>query len=107
MPRNKVRITIPTLGGGFGSKIYPSIEPILVALAQRSGHKPVRLTLERGQDFYRITNHGCTVKIKTGAKKDGTILARQLVTYWDTGAYADCGPLVARNSGFTSAVPIV
>jgi len=105
IPWNKVRITIPTLGGGFGSKIYPSIEPILVTLARRAGHRPVRLTLDREQDFYRITNHGCTVTIKTGLKKDGTMIARQLVTYWDTGAYADCGPLVARNSGFTSAGP--
>jgi carbon-monoxide dehydrogenase large subunit len=105
MPWNKVRVTIPTLGGGFGSKIYPSIEPIIVALARRSGHRPVRLTLDREQDFCRITNHGCRVTIKTGVKKDGTLLARQLVTYWDTGAYADCGPLVARNSGFTSAGP--
>ena len=105
MPWNRVRVTIPTLGGGFGSKIYPSIEPIIVALAQRSGHKPVRLTVDREQDFYRITNHGCTITIRTGVKKDGTMMARQLVSYWDTGAYADCGPLVSRNSGFTSAGP--
>jgi CO/xanthine dehydrogenase Mo-binding subunit len=104
-PWNKVRVTIPTLGGGFGSKIYPSIEPPIVALAERSGHKPVRLIMDREQDFYRITNHGCSLRIKTGVKKDGTITARQLVAYWDTGAYADCGPLVARNSGFTAAGP--
>ncbi len=104
-PWNKVRITIPNLGGGFGSKIYPSMEPPIVALAERSGNRPVRLVMEREQDFCRITNHGCTVRIKTGVKKDGTMLARQLITYWDTGAYADCGPLVARNSGFTSAGP--
>lgn len=104
-PWNKVRVTIPTLGGGFGSKIYPSIEPMIVALAERCGNKPVRLTMEREEDFYRITNHGCRVTIKTGVKADGTIIARQLTTYWDTGAYADCGPLVARNSGFTSAGP--
>ena len=105
MPWNKVRVSIPTLGGGFGSKIYPSVEPIIVALAQRAGHKPVRLTMDREQDFCRITNHGCTITIKTGVKKDGTIMARQLTSYWDTGAYADCGPLVSRNSGFTSAGP--
>ncbi len=105
IPWNKVRVSIPTLGGGFGSKIYPSIEPVVVALAQRAGHKPVRLTMSREQDFYRITNHGCSIRIKTGVKKDGTIMARQITSYWDTGAYADCGPLVARNSGFTSAGP--
>ncbi len=104
-PWNKVRVTIPTLGGGFGSKIYPSIEPAIVALAQRTGHRPVRFSADREEDFSRITNHACWVRIKTGLRKDGTILARQLVTYWDTGAYADCGPLVCRNSGFTSAGP--
>jgi len=45
------------------------------------------------------------IRIKTGVKKDGTIIARQITSYWDTGAYADCGPLVGRNSGFTSAGP--
>jgi CO/xanthine dehydrogenase Mo-binding subunit len=105
LPWNRVRVTIPTLGGGFGSKIYPSIEPIIVALAQRTGHRPLRLTMSREQDFARITNHGCRIKIKTGVKKDGTITARQITSYWDTGAYADCGPLVARNSGFTAAGP--
>lgn len=106
LPRNKVRVTIPTLGGGFGGKIYPSIEPIAVALAQRTKGRPVRLALDREKDFTSsVTNHGAKVKIKTGVKRDGTLIARQLITYWDTGAYADCGPLVSRNSGFTSAGP--
>ena len=102
---NQVRITIPVLGGGFGSKIYPSLEPLIVLLAMAAGHKPVRLSLDRNHDFLRNTNHGCRIHIKTGVDKNGKILARQLTTYWDTGAYADCGPLVARNSGFTSAGP--
>ena len=38
-------------------------------------------------------------------KKDGTITARQVTTIWDTGAYADAGPRVTRNSGHTSAGP--
>lgn len=106
IPWNMVRVTIPALGGGFGSKIYPSIEPLCVALAKKTGNRPVRLYLTREQDFISsVTNHGCRIKIKTGVKKDGTIVSRQLTTYWDTGAYADCGPLVARNSGFTSAGP--
>jgi len=105
IPWNKVRVSIPTLGGGFGSKIYPSLEPLMVVLAKKCNYRPVRLALDRGEDFLRITNHGCKIKIKTGVRKDGKILARQMTTYWDTGAYADCGPLVARNSGFTSAGP--
>lgn len=102
---NQVRITIPTLGGGFGSKIYPSLEPLVTALARACGHRPVRLLLDREEDFLRVTNHGCKMRLKTGVMKDGKIIARKLIIYWDTGAYADCGPLVARNSGFTSAGP--
>lgn len=105
LPWNKVRVSIPTLGGGFGSKIYPSLEPLVVVLAQKCNHRPVRLALDRGDDFLRITNHGCKIRIKSGVRKDGKIMARQMTTYWDTGAYADCGPLVARNSGFTCAGP--
>ncbi len=101
---NQVRVTIPTLGGGFGSKIYPSLEPLVVALAQKTNHRPVRLLLSREEEFLRITNHGCKIKIKSGVK-EGKLTARQMAIYWDTGAYADCGPLVARNSGFTAAGP--
>ncbi|MDR1194513.1 MAG: xanthine dehydrogenase family protein molybdopterin-binding subunit [Peptococcaceae bacterium] len=102
---NQVRVSIPALGGGFGSKIYPSLEPLVVALARKTNHRPVRLLLDREEDFCRVTNHGCKIKIKTGVTRDGVITARQMTTYWDTGAYADCGPLVARNSGFTAAGP--
>ena len=105
LPWNKVRITIPTLGGGFGSKIYPSLEPLIVLLAKAVGHRPVRLSLDREHDFLRNTNHGCRMYLKTAVDAEGKIIGRKLTTYWDTGAYADCGPLVARNSGFTSAGP--
>lgn len=105
LPWNKVRITIPTLGGGFGSKIYPSLEPIAVALAKRCGNRPVRFALDREEDFIRVANHSAKIRLKTGVLNNGKIVARQLTTYWDGGGYADCTPLVARNSGFTSAGP--
>ena len=106
LPMNKVQVSAPTLGGGFGSKIYPGIEPLAVMLARQAGRKPVRLSLEREQDFRSsVTNHGARITVKTGVQRDGTLVARHVISHWDTGAYADCGPLVARNSGFTSAGP--
>lgn len=106
IPMNRVRVIIPTVGGGFGAKIYASIEPIIVALALKTKGRPVRLNMNRNLDFTNtVINHAATIKIKTGVKSNGLLVARQVSAYWDTGAYADCGPLVARNGGFTSAGP--
>ncbi|ATW26471.1 xanthine dehydrogenase family protein molybdopterin-binding subunit [Candidatus Formimonas warabiya] len=105
-PEHKVRVSVPFLGGGFGSKIYPGLDPIVVALAMRSGGLPVKLELDRDTDFINsVIRHGVKIYIKSGVKKDGRIVAREIKSYWNTGAYADCGPLVTRNSGYVSAGP--
>ncbi|MEL7567351.1 MAG: xanthine dehydrogenase family protein molybdopterin-binding subunit [Dehalobacterium sp.] len=106
IPMNRVRITIPTVGGGFGAKIYASIEPVIAALAFKTNGRPVRLNMDRKSDFTNtVINHAVTIKLTTGVKSNGLLVARKVSAYWDTGAYADCGPLVARSGGFTSAGP--
>jgi len=65
----------------------------------------VRIALTMDEQFYTITKHGATVRIKTGVKNDGRIIAREVETYWNGGAYADIGPRVSQKSGFTSAGP--
>src|SRR5439155_21134492 len=67
--------------------------------------KPVRIALTMEEQFYTITKHGATVRLKTGVKKDGRIVAREAETWWNGGAYADIGPRVAQKSGLTSAGP--
>ena len=67
--------------------------------------KPVRIALTMDEQFYTITKHGATVRIKTGVTKDGRITARQVETFWNGGAYADIGPRVTQKSGFTAAGP--
>ncbi|HVA95893.1 MAG TPA: molybdopterin cofactor-binding domain-containing protein, partial [Candidatus Dormibacteraeota bacterium] len=57
------------------------------------------------EQFYTITKHAATVRIKTGVKNDGKIVAREVETYWNTGAYSDIGPRVTQKSGFTAAGP--
>ena len=57
------------------------------------------------EQFYTITKHGATVRLKTGVKKDGRIVAREVETWWNGGAYADIGPRVAQKSGLTSSGP--
>jgi CO/xanthine dehydrogenase Mo-binding subunit len=104
VPVSKVRVIVPYLGGGYGGKVYPKIEPITVALAQKAG-RPVRVVLAREEVFYTITKHAAVIRMKTGVKKDGTLVARECEIHLDTGAYAEIGPRVAKKSGYTAAGP--
>lgn len=104
VPVAKVRVIVPYLGGGYGGKVYPKVEPITVALAQKAG-RPVRVVLSREEVFYTITKHAAVIRMKTGVKNDGTLMARECEIHLDTGAYAEIGPRVAKKSGYTAAGP--
>jgi CO/xanthine dehydrogenase Mo-binding subunit len=104
VPVAKVRVVVPYLGGGYGGKVYPKIEPITVALALKA-RRPVRVVLSREEVFYTITKHAAVIRMKTGVKNDGTLVARECEIHLDTGAYAEIGPRVAKKSGYTAAGP--
>ena len=102
----EVRVIVPNVGGGFGGKLYPSIEPLAVALALQVKGRPVKLALKREDEFLvGPTRHPLVAKIKTGVKSDGTILGREMNLMWDTGAYADCGPAVAWHAAIGAGGP--
>lgn len=104
LPIAKVRVISPFIGGGYGSKLYPKLEPIAAALATKT-NRPVGITLTREEVFQTITKHGAKIYLKTGVKNDGTIMARHCRIHFETGAYADIGPRVAKKGGFTAAGP--
>ena len=104
LPLTKIRVIVPPLGGGFGSKGSLRLEPITAFLA-RKANRPVKITLRREEEFVTVCKHPATVRIKTGVKNDGTLVARQAIAYFNTGAYSDAGPLVARNAGAAMAGP--
>ena len=104
VPVSKVRVIVPYLGGGYGGKVYPKVEPITVALSLKA-QRPVRVVLSREEVFYTITKHAAVIRMKTGVKNDGTLVARECEIYLDTGAYAEIGPRVAKKSGYTAAGP--
>ena len=97
VPPAKVRMIINYLGGGYGSKSYTKFEPLVVALA-RKAKQPVRICNSVGESMVTVRRHGARVRIKTGVKRDGTILARQAEIYLDTGGYDDNGPQVTARS---------
>ena len=63
------------------------------ALARKAG-RPVRTVLTRSEEFLTLNRHPARFRIKLGARRDGTFVAKSVHAWWDTGAYADCGPSV-------------
>jgi CO/xanthine dehydrogenase Mo-binding subunit len=103
-PENRVRVKVPLLGGGFGAKLYIKLEALVAVLALMV-RRPVKISLPMEEQFYTITKHATTFRIKSGVTKDGRITSRRCDVWWNGGAYADIGPRVTQKSGFTSAGP--
>lgn len=97
VPPSKVRMVISYLGGGYGSKSYTKFEPLVVALA-RKAKRPVGICNSVGESMVTVRRHGARVRVKTGIKRDGTIMAREAEIYLDTGGYDDNGPQVTARS---------
>jgi CO/xanthine dehydrogenase Mo-binding subunit len=93
-PMAKIRVVATRVGGGFGGKHASNIHSIAAWLA-RASRRPVKLILSRMQDFeIQRSRHPARIWMKTGARRDGTILARDVRITIDGGAYADESPPV-------------
>jgi len=103
-PENRVRVKTAFLGGGFGAKLYIKLEALVAALALLA-RRPVKISLAMDEQFFTITKHPSTFRIKSAVAKDGRITARECEVWWNGGAYADIGPRVTQKSGFTAAGP--
>jgi putative selenate reductase molybdopterin-binding subunit len=98
MPMSDVKVVPAEIGGAFGGKFAPFLEAIAAVLAKKSG-RPVRMVLSRQEDLEDARPRSATVtEVKTGVKKDGTLLARQVRFIADSGAFADWTPGTASGA---------
>ncbi|MBI4641672.1 MAG: xanthine dehydrogenase family protein molybdopterin-binding subunit [Candidatus Tectomicrobia bacterium] len=94
MPLSQIRVIPTEIGGGFGGKLAAIVEPVCALLALKTG-RPVKITMSRDEDFVASTpRHPCIIEVKTGVKKDGTLVARQAKIYLGTGGYATSGTYI-------------
>lgn len=103
-PENKVRVKVPYVGSGYGSKLYIKLEALAVALSMIA-RKPVKVAATMEEMFYQITKHPSTFRIKSGVDDNGRIVARRCEVFWNGGAYADIGPRVTQKAGLTASGP--
>jgi CO/xanthine dehydrogenase Mo-binding subunit len=103
-PENRIRVRVPFLGGGFGCKLYIKLEA-LVAVLSLISERPVKISLTMEEQFYTLTKHASTFRIRSAVDADGKVTARECEVWWNGGAYADIGPRITQKSGFTAPGP--
>ncbi|WP_067624647.1 xanthine dehydrogenase family protein molybdopterin-binding subunit [Alicyclobacillus acidiphilus] len=94
---SQVRVHVPFVGGGFGGKSSPYLEPLVVAASKAVGGRKVKLRCEREHAMQTLPCHiGLEAKVRLGAKRDGRFVAVDITYWFDGGAYADRAVIVTR-----------
>ncbi|WP_062205294.1 aldehyde oxidoreductase molybdenum-binding subunit PaoC [Aureimonas sp. AU12] len=76
IPKEKVRLISPYVGGGFGGKLFVRADAILAALGARAAGRPVKVALPRPLMFNNTTHRPATIqRVRIGATSDGHITA--------------------------------
>jgi 4-hydroxybenzoyl-CoA reductase subunit alpha len=96
MDLNNVRVIKLAVGGGFGSKLEMlPMDFAACLLSKKAGGVPVKITYSREEEFsFSRRKHAMWYKVKSGVKKDGTILGMTGEVFADGGAYCSYGPTV-------------
>ncbi|MFN3208220.1 MAG: molybdopterin-dependent oxidoreductase [Roseovarius sp.] len=95
LPVERVRIIPAATGGGFGSKLDVSLQPLVGLVALKTG-RPARMVFSRAESMASTTKrHPSDMRGSIGADAEGRIVAMQFDGDFNTGAYASWGPTVA------------
>ena len=97
LPLNSVRVIVPFVGGGYGSKSYTKLEPLVAACSWKAG-RPVKLQLNVEEALLTTRGDAARVRIRTAVDAQGHLVARQATIHLDTGAYAENSPMVCRKA---------
>jgi CO/xanthine dehydrogenase Mo-binding subunit len=97
VPSNRLRMIGGTVGGGFGGKVDVITEPITCIAAMKTG-RPVKWRWSREEEFRRSsTRAACKMEYRDGVMKDGRIVARQVRSLQEAGAYHRHSPYGAQK----------
>ena len=102
IPKSKVRVAKPRIGGGFGAK-HTSVSEIYPAYVTWKTKKSSKIIFTREESQIASSpRHEMEMHVRLGAMKDGTIRGIDLYTLSNTGAYGEHGPTTVGLSGHKS-----
>jgi CO/xanthine dehydrogenase Mo-binding subunit len=106
VPESHVRVVVPLLGGGFGSKCGFHFEAHVAALAS-AARRPVKLVFSRREEFIAPDHRreGMIIELETGARRDGTLVARRGRLVLDKGAYSGEGGFMGQLAAMHACGP--
>ncbi|MBI4195047.1 MAG: molybdopterin-dependent oxidoreductase [Betaproteobacteria bacterium] len=105
LPINRIRIVGTIVGGNFGGKNEITQEPVLALLSKKTG-RPVKGVYTREEEFAATTTrHPFVMEYRTGVKKNGRILARQVRLVLDGGAYCSWSETTLGKAAILAAGP--
>ena len=104
LPLAKVRVHAPDPGGAFGGKQHAKYEPLLAFMALATG-RPVKLVLSLEETFQAVRRGAAEVHVRTGFRRDGTLVFRDLEADYLIGAYADIADRTVAKGSYTSMGP--
>jgi CO/xanthine dehydrogenase Mo-binding subunit len=96
LPLARVRVVVPYVGGGYGTKSYTKLEP-LAALGAWATGRPVRVALSVEESILTTRSDAARIRARTAFAADGTLLARDFDVVLDSGAYTDNSPVVCAK----------
>ncbi len=99
LPPRQIHVIKPRIGGGFGGKQEVLIEDIC-ALLTIATNRPVKLEYSRADEFRSSrSRHPQIIRMKTGVRRDGTMIANSMTVLANTGAYGTHSLTVQSNTG--------
>ena len=102
IPKSKIRVSKPRIGGGFGAKQSVVAEVFPAFVTWKTG-RPSKMIFSRTESQTASTpRHEMEVSVRVGATKDGIIQAIDVYTLSNTGAYGEHGPTTVGLSGHKS-----
>ena len=102
LPKERIRLHPVAIGGDYGGKGSPMDIPVAYFLAVRTGH-PVKMVMDYVEEFTAGNpRHAAIIQLKTGVKREGTIVAHQARVLFDSGAYGGFKPTPTVNLGGAS-----
>lgn len=102
IPKSKIRVTKPRIGGGFGAKQSCVTEVFPAFVTWKTGKAAKLIYTRQESQIAGSPRHEMEVTVKIGAMKDGTIRALDVYTLSNTGAYGEHGPTTVGLSGHKS-----